>query len=375
MQCCPVGCISLIADEEGFVYPSADEKKCIRCGLCEKVCPVLKTAESREEAPHAYAAYNLNEEIRMKSSSGGVFSLLAEAVLSVNGTVYGAAMTQHGEVEHIRITESSELELLRGSKYVQSRIGRTYLQAKADLEEGKRVLFSGTPCQIEGLHRVLGKDYANLLCMDIICHGVPSPMVWKKYVAFREEMAESKMQAMSFRDKKLGWSQYAVLFRFANNVQYREEHGKDLYIKAFIGEVCLRPSCYACSFKKVSRISDITAADFWGIRNVCPEMDDDRGTSLVIVHSEKGAAAMEALAETLRCREVDLDQALAGNRAMVKSAPMPKNRDAFLREIATHPFDKTVEKYVKRRISIKSVIKRVLIRLGLWNSLQKLRKN
>ena len=230
---CPQNCISMESDEEGFGYPKVDYEKCIECTLCIKVCPVINKVVVQNE-PSAYACINNNEAIRLESSSGGLFSLIAEQVIEDGGVVFGASFNKELEVEHSFVETKEELGKLRGSKYVQSRIGETYKKAKEILDLGRKVLFTGTPCQIGGLKSYLGKSYSNLLCVDIVCHGVPSPLVWKKYVDYRQEKAGSAVQRISFRRKDDGWKRYSVSFLFKNNTEYRETLDKDLYMRAFL---------------------------------------------------------------------------------------------------------------------------------------------
>lgn len=266
VNACPKHCITMHPDTEGFWYPQINKEQCIACGLCEKVCPIIRKNESDDHfTTKAMAAINQDEEIRLKSSSGGVFTLIAEEIIKQGGAVFGAAFSEDFKsVHHICVDTVEGLDKLRGSKYVQSRIGDTYKQAKAFLEEGKKVLFTGTPCQISGLYAYLAKPYENLYTQDLICHGTPSPMVWKKYVEYREQKAASKTQRMFFRHKQYGWKTYAVLFEFANNTAYGKTLHEDAFMKVFLSNICLRPSCYACSFKTLHRESDLTLADFWG---------------------------------------------------------------------------------------------------------------
>ena len=372
-QACPKGCIAMKTDKEGFLYPVVDETACVRCGLCEKVCPILQNGGEKQGIPKAYAAYNRDEEVRLVSSSGGIFTLLAEHILDRNGTLYGAVM-EGIHVKHIRVSDSEGLVLLRGSKYVQSDIGRTYIQAKTDLDTGRDVLFTGTPCQIEGLKSYLRKDYENLITMDIICHGVPSPMVWEKYVALREKAAGAPAARMFFRHKKYGWKTYAVLFEFSNKTAYDRHHRDDPFMRAFLHNLCLRPSCYHCGFKKVNRVSDITVADFWGIQNVCPDMDDDKGTSLVIVHSEKGEVILKALSEKMNCREVDFKKATQSNSAMICSAAVPKHRTKFMEQVHHEDFEVLVHRYAQNRCMVKRIARKVLAATGLLETAKKLKK-
>lgn len=347
-QACPKTCITMKADEEGFSYPTIDEDSCIHCGLCERICPVKNTQQDNGRNPEVYAAYSLDETLRRDSSSGGVFSLLAEKILEDGGLVYGAAMEGRC-VRQIRVVSKEELYRLRGSKYVQSDVGETYLQARKDLAEGKTVLYTGTPCQIEGLLHFLGEAPEKLVCVDIICHGVPSPMVWDRYCSFREKKAGAQIASVSFREKGDGWKQYAVQMGFCNGAVYRRMHRDDLYMRAFLHDFSLRPSCYRCKFKKVGRISDITLADFWGAQLACPGMDDDKGLSLVMIHSEAGRRLFSMLEEELRWNPVDFQTAIVRNRSMTTSVEKPEGREQFMREIQTGAFDKVAASYAGRR--------------------------
>lgn len=364
---CPVNCITMIGDKEGFLYPKVDDTKCINCGLCEKVCPILNKEKIQNE-PHAYACLNKDERIRMESSSGGIFTLLAEQVIDDGGVVFGAIFYKKFAVIHSYVESKEELSKLRGSKYVQSIIGNTYKQAKGFLTQGRKVLFTGTPCQIGGLKSYLGQFYGNLICIDIVCHGVPSPDVWHKYVEYREEKAGFSTQRIAFRRKDEGWKRYSVSFLFKNNTEYRQTHDKDLYMKSFLKNICLRPSCYECEFKSIHRKSDITLADFWGIQNVLLKMDDDKGTSLIFVNSDIGKSIIEQIRDKIICEEVDISEAVKYNLAVVKSATYNSKRIDFLNDLNTYSFDKLVKKYcadksllrVKRKI--KALVRSILIK-------------
>lgn len=372
-QICPQNCIQMCADQEGFLYPVVDEKNCVQCGLCEMVCPVLQNTEEKRDTPKAYAAYNLNEEIRLASSSGGVFTLLAEHVLDREGILYGAAMVGT-QVKHIRVADRKGLELLRGSKYVQSDIAQTYVLARDDLEAGKTVLFTGTPCQIGGLKSFLRKKYDHLIAVDIICHGVPSPMAWERYITLREKEAGASAKQIFFRHKKCGWKKYALFLEFSNRTEYAGCRHDDPFLRAFRRDLCLRPSCYQCSFRKVNRVSDITLADFWGIEKVCPEMDDDQGTSLVILHSDKGEEIFRSLRLKMNCREVPFEAAIAGNTAMIRSGKKPEQRDSFMRRVQTENFDQLAAAYTKDPVTVKRILKKMLQKAGLLQTVKNLKK-
>ena len=221
------------------------------------------------------------------------------------------------------------------------------------MKQGRLVLFTGTPCQIEGLMSFLKGDFDNLLTQDIICHGVPSPMVWRKYIEYRKEQSKCDTQRIFFRHKQQGWKNFSVNFVFKNHTEYIETVKKDLYMRGFLFDMCLRPSCYDCHFKSKERKSDFTLADFWGIQNVCPEMDDDRGTSLIFVNSNKGARVLDAIKNKIVIKEVDTDKAIYFNPAMIKSASMPPKRKKFLNDIKSNDFCDVIHKYCKTNVFIR----------------------
>lgn len=362
---CPQNCIIMVSDSEGFWYPEVRIESCTDCGKCESVCPILNKQKVAND-PQAFACINKDESIRMKSSSGGIFTIIAEQMIDNNGFVFGAGFDEKFSVSHCSIETKSELEKLRSSKYVQSKIGDTYKQAKDLLQLGRQVLFTGTPCQIGGLRSYLGQTYDNLFCIDIICHGVPSPKVWNKYITYQENHVGAHTQRIAFRRKDEGWKRFSVSFLFDNNTEYRQIYEKDLYMQAFMSNVCLRPSCYACNFKTVHRESDITLGDFWGIQNLLPELDDDKGTSLVFVNSTRGEAMFDRLRDKILYQAVDINQAVLYNSAAIKSVEQNPNRKKFLYEVDYLPFDKLVKKYCHKSIfarlkrKIKSKVLRVL---------------
>ena len=355
---CPKRCISMKADSEGFCYPNIDESKCIDCGMCKRVCPILnKHIGSRGQA---YACINKDENIRMRSSSGGVFTLIAEYVINCGGVVFGAAFDDELNVCHTDIKSSEGLEKLRGSKYLQSKIGDTYKKAKEYLIKGRTVLFTGTPCQISGLKTYLGKDYDNLITQDLICHGAPSPKVWKKYLEYLSRIKNKKTDKNykpEFRDKSTGWVRYSMSVFFEPNERYTQRIGDNLYMKAFLNDLILRPSCYNCHSKSLERESDITLADFWGIEKLLPEMFDDKGTSLVFINSLKGQKIFESISDKMIYKAADIDEAVKYNPAAYKSCAMNKKRDKFMSEINAENFDKIVKKYTKQNLFKKCLVK------------------
>ena len=341
---CPQNAITMQEDEKGFKYPIIDKEKCIKCGLCKKVCPVINQTIIKN-TPQAYAIINKDNYVRETSSSGGCFSLIAEYIIENGGVVFGATFDENWRVKHTWIENIEKIKMFRGSKYLQSTIGDTYKRAKEFLDKGRKVLFTGTPCQIEGLKSYLRKDYDNLYTQDIICHGVPSPKVHDKYLEYQKNKFNAKkIKRIEHRNKENGWKEYNVKIEFDNAI-YKEEHNKDLFIQAFLRDTILRDSCYNCHFKKENRMSDITLADFWGIEQVKSSMNDNKGTSLVILNSKKGNEMFDAIKDKIKFEKVNFEDAIKYNPSMIKSANMDKKREEFFKNLNNMRFDKLVQKY------------------------------
>lgn len=368
---CPKNCLNMVIDDEGFWYPSINEEKCINCDLCIKVCPIIKNKKEDEDFSDnfnkkAYAAQFLNKNIRANSSSGGVFTSIAENIIEKGGIVIGAVFNENFEVVHRCVETKDELNRIRGSKYVQSRIGNVYRDVKNELIKDRLVLFTGTPCQVYGLKRYLDRDYKNLITQDIVCHGVPSPIVWNKYINHIRLKNKKKITNINFRDKVEGWRSYSLTFKFLNNKKVSKNINEDFYLIAFQNDIILRNSCYECKFKGENRVSDITLADFWGIENTDTEMDDNKGTSLVVINSEKGDSLFNNIAKSLKIFECNLDVALKGNKSYYVSSNKNQLREKFLSEVTSDNFEKSVRKYcnysykVELKKKIKKYIKKLL---------------
>ena len=327
-QSCPKNCITMQSDEEGFLYPKLNKDQCIDCGLCNKVCPVINQNNSHKPL-RVFAAKNKDEEIRKQSSSGGIFTKLAEVVIREGGVVFGARFDEEWNVVHSWTDNVEGLAVFRGSKYAQSKIGHCYIKVKDFLNDNRLVLFTGTPCQIAGLKNFLRKEYNNLLCVDIACHGVPSPLVWQTYLrsvslqfnnAKTEEIeAKSlyKIKKISFRNKELGWKNYSFYLQFTDDKIVSQIFHENLYMQVFLQDLCIRPSCTDCPAKKCKSGSDITIADYWGIEKFYPKFDDDKGVSLVLINSNKGWQMFESL--DLDTIETTYTEALEGNNALESS--------------------------------------------------------
>lgn len=336
-QICQRDCIQLRGDQNDFRYPEiVNPQKCVHCELCTKTCPVLNRTESVIHEPDVYAAMSLNERIRKDSSSGGVFTEIAEWVIAQGGIVFGAAYNDSFEVVHRAVETVEGLRELRGAKYSESRLGNSFRNIKNELEEDRIVLFAGTPCQNAGLKAYLHKDYKNLICLDFVCHGIPSPMVWREYIHYRAEQDNNAVIPVSInlRSKETGWSRYT----YSNQFVYADhekmiQSGESRFMQLFVGDSVNRISCGNCSFKGFSRCTDFTLGDFWGIWDIKPEMDDNKGTSVVLVHSQKGRVIFSEIEEKLRCTEVSLEEASRQNPSMIRSSKTRANRQTVLEKI------------------------------------------
>ena len=378
--------ITMQEDNEGFLYPKVDTSTCTDCGLCEKVCPVIHQAAP--VAPQAtYIAINRDEEMRLQSSSGGIFTLLAEQVITEGGVVFGARFNEDWSVIHAWTDTVEGLAAFRGSKYVQSRIGDTYSEARAFLQQGRKVLFSGTPCQIAGLKNFLCKEYNNLLTVDFICHGVPSPGVWQRYLReLREELRAERsvgkntvpssmdelpvITGISFRDKTNGWKKFGFRLRYAaseaapNSVsssankvekEFLQPFPHNPFMRGFLADVYLRPSCYACSAKSGKSGSDITIADAWGIDCFAVEHDDDKGACYVLENTSKGTNYMHQ--SPFEQHAVDLDAIKHYNSAYVSSVKPHFRRAKFFRF------------YNRGGCSLKDILRSIL-RVTYWDRIK-----
>lgn len=360
---CPKNAISMLEDEKGFKHPKIDKEKCINCGLCRRICPILKSSIEKKDN-ESYAIYNKNDEERLHSSSGGIFILLAKAIINNGGVVYGASLDENFIVNHCRAQTMADLSKLMGSKYVQSDIGISYKNVKKDLESGLSVLFTGTPCQIAGLKSYLNKEYPKLYTQDIICHGVPSPKVWEKYKEFRQKVDKDLPLEINFRNKDNGWANYNITFEYKNG-EYKQNKNNDIYMKAFLRNTSLRDSCYNCIFKGINRVSDITLGDFWGIQEIMPEMNDNKGISLIVINSKKGQEMFELIKNNCKYKKCDFEEAIKYNPSMIKSVNEDKKRNAFFENLDKSDFEELVERNTSKKSLIERIkrkLKRIIIR-------------
>lgn len=388
-QICPKQCITMQEDNEGFLYPRVDTENCIDCHLCEKICPVSNHGTERKPLK-VYAAINKDEEVRKQSSSGGIFTALAEQVIKQGGVVFGARFDERWQVKHDYTETMEGLAAFRGSKYVQSQIGNSYQEAERFLKAGRKVLFSGTPCQIAGLRNYLRKEYDNLLTVDFICHGVPSPMVWRRYL--KEEVARQcdrknsvsehpiheedvLVEGISFRDKTMGWKKYSFALTLSttngsgDKIQFCScsPMTKNEYLRGFMSNVYLRPSCYSCAFKCLKSKSDITLGDFWNIRLYNKHLDDNQGLSLMLLNNSRGLCLANAIRSEVAFYSIP-NYDINSNFALMNSVVASNKRSCFydlynthdsfiglIRDILKLNFKEKVKLYmlkIKRRLKI-----------------------
>ena len=357
---CPKGAIKLVEDNEGFKHPVIDQDKCINCGLCKRTCPVLNTKENCS-LNKCYVAYNKNDEVKKTSSSGGIFDVIAREVLNDNGIVVGAAFNENMKLNHIAIEKIEDLEKLKGSKYLQSDLDNIFTYIKSQIND-RKILFVGTPCQVAGLHTYLKKDYDNLICIDLFCHGVPSPKLFNKYIKELESSNNSKVVKYNFRDKKTGWDTYSNTVSFKDDKQISELQSNNSYMRLFLSDIALRESCYNCNFKVGNKYSDITLGDFWGVQKYYPEMYNKNGVSAIIINTEKGKRIFESISNNLEYKECKLEEIVAGNPSLKSSGKYPKKRNKFFQDMDSLSIKKLKNKYANISLikKIKGKIKRII---------------
>lgn len=352
---CPTNSISMHADERGFLYPDINDETCCRCGKCQNVCPVTHAGEiwkSQDSEPEVYAAWSRDKALRYVSTSGGIFSELAKDVLGRGGYVAGARYDSNFLVEHVLIHDVQDLPMLQQSKYVQSRSGSIYFDIEEKLREGMEVLFVGTPCQCAGLKRGLNREYDHLLLCDFICRGVNAPAAYLAYLRDLEEQYHSNIVRVWFKNKRNGWSQFGTRIDFASGDTYFGSRYHDDFMYGFIRKnlnLYLRPSCTQCGFKGISRPTDITLGDFWG---VISQSDSDLGTSVVLLHTEKGQKAFARLSGIVHEKKT-VQEALGSNECLEGCVQISEESAYFWRQIqegiAFHEIMKNIKKEFFRK--------------------------
>jgi len=374
---CARDAITMLLDVEGFYRPVIDAKKCVECGMCERACPWSKSVKNPNAAdisPKTLAAYAKDESVRLQSSSGGIFTVLAERVLADGGVVIGVAQLDKAHFGHIVVDNKADLVKLRGSKYVQADVGLVYREVRSQLKVGRKVLFSGTPCQVAGLYAVLDNaaTSADLFTVDIVCHGSPSVKVFEKYVAEMEKDKSALVKSTRFRDKRNGWRLFSMTSSLntisGDCFQISKTLREDKFMRVFLQNICLNTSCADCHYGKLPRIADITLGDYWNIASVHPEMDDDKGTSVVLLNTAHGRGLFESIADKVVQCESSVDAAIAGNPCIVSSCKPHPNRTDFFVNFDKYSLNELVNKYCPSP----SPLKKQIIRLRCF--LKRLKK-
>jgi coenzyme F420-reducing hydrogenase beta subunit len=362
-------------DEEGFEYPEIDVQRCVRCGLCQKVCPV-KNHITGHCVPQAAIGRIKDYTVRMQSTSGGVFSAICQYILEKGGVVYGAAFDQEFHVVH-RCANGEDYVDFRGSKYVQSSLNTIFEEVQQNLLEDTWVCFSGTPCQVAGLRSFLGQQYEHLILVDFVCHGVMSPLLWEQYLEWMQKKNHSQIRKIFFRDKKFGYQNGCMYTEFGNGKRLWQSAQVNPALKAYFLNISLRPSCYQCGFKSEKHVSDITLFDCWYVQDFLDKKDDNQGYNSVLVQTEKGRMILEEIKDSVFIQNVELKSLLpvdGGN--VLHSVKKPVQRNLFCKVYSTEGCERAFQIYLKIgvRAYLMEALKMLLAQLGLLKVISKIKR-
>lgn len=372
---CAQGAITMQLDKEGFFRPIVDASKCVHCGLCEKKCPWTTNVDNPHDAqenPLTFAAYAKDESIRVHSSSGGIFTILSNEILDRGGVVVGVAQLSPTRFGHIVVENKTDFAKLQGSKYVQADVGFVYKIVCELLKKRRLVLFSGTPCQVAALYATLGKFASSkeLFTIDIVCHGVPSIKVFEKYIRELECQEKDLFDDVVFREKITGWKNYSLLYRFKDGKRFLENHNQSKYMRLFLSRICQNTSCCNCRYRKLPRIGDITLGDYWGVAKYHPEMDDDKGTSVVILNNKHGFTFFKSIEEKLILKKTSIEYAVSENPCIIRSGKQHPQRAEFFKRLDKENIDELVTHFFQSKTHIcvfwgviKYKLKRVLLKI------------
>ena len=372
---CPTDCIKMDRDKDGFLYPKIDEEICINCGLCEKACPEINIIKEVPFKQDGYLVQIKDDEIRMQSTAGGAFTAIARNIIHKGGVVYGVTMDEDFIVKHIGVKTERDLYKFRNSKYVQSKVGdETFKEIKTYLKNDKVVCFSGTPCQIEGLKCFLQKDYKNLITVDVVCRAVPSPKVFEKYLEFQNNKIGEKIATVRFRDKYYGYKYSTMnLNGTRSNWNYHKGIESDEWLRTFFSSICNRPSCYSCSFKKRYRVSDFTIWDCFDVYKFSKNMDDDKGTTKVLIHTDKGRNLFEEIKENINFLNVEPEKLVEGVKEMFESKKMHPRRQEFVEDLDRLTSEELFRKYFPNTFKVKTkrTLRLTLNKIGIYPLVKK----
>lgn len=371
---CPQNAIQMSSDSEGFLYPKIDLKLCIDCGLCERVCPIVCKIPETKKTQRAFLVQHKNHKVLKQSTSGGAFTAIAEYVIEQGGIVFGAAFDEDFRVIHTYAETKEELGKFRNSKYVQSKIGDTFRQARKFLQSGRMVCFSGTPCQIEGLKCFLMKDYDNLITVDVVCHAVPSPLIWEKYKRFITN--NEKIKSISFRDKNQYGYEYSQMALRYGNLQYCEGVETDAYLRAFFSNLSDRPSCYSCQFKKRYRVSDITIWDCFEPEKFDKKLNNNMGVTRVLIQSANGEHVFSSILQNFLYVEVLPDLLVRNVKEMFHSVPVNPERVEFFNRAIQMDDRAFFDLYFpdSYRVKAERFIRHISEKMGIYREVKKIGK-
>lgn len=380
-QVCSKGCITMVMDNEGFRYPKIDNAKCIKCGLCDKVCPVLNVEPERAKPQSAHLLQIKDEVIRNESTSGGSFTAIANWVIENGGVVFGAKLhndNRNWYVQHSGAETKEGLAAFRNSKYVQSDMGESFKEIRQLLKEGRWVLFSGTPCQVEGLHHYFrGKRPERLVLVDVVCYGIPSPGVFRDYMEWKQKEIGGSFKRMLFREKRLCYNYTSFsIFNEQEEKNYHQGVEREQFMRSFFSDMNVRPSCYDCKFKKRYRVSDFTIWDCYDVKEFSRNFDDN-GTNRVLVHSELGERLMQDIQPTIREEKYEnIEHFIEDEVAMVKSVPMNPRREEFFEDYANMEMGELMQKWFPTtwKVRLNSCLRRTAFKLGVYNEAKRFAK-
>lgn len=371
---CPKNCITMKEDAEGYRYPSVDTSLCIDCGLCEKVCPVLQYKKPEPLEQKAFVVQHRDEDVLRESTSGGFYTAIAKYILDKGGVVFGAHLNKQFEAEHCFVEKYEDLWQFRNSKYVQSKIDETYKQVREFLKEGRLVLFSGTPCQLEGLfHFLRNKQYDNLYTVDVVCRAVPSPLVLRKYLEMQKEKMATDFKDVKFRYKYYGYKYSALSLFTKKGIIYHEGIDTDVYLRSFFSGANIRLSCTDCRFRSRYRRTDFTMWDCYTIDEFSDELDNDKGATRLLCQSERAVATLNELHSELKIVEVDTEKAILGVKELVSGPTLHPQRDAFFADLNTMPAEDVFNKYfpITLRHRLEKQARLWSNRLGIYKIMKK----
>ena len=350
---CPKKAITFECDKAGYNYPVVDSKKCIDCSLCDKICPMINPVDvdNNYDEPLVKAAWNKDEQIRINSTSGGIFTAIAQRFIEKDGYVVGAEYSEDFGIRHSIISKDTNIVNLRQSKYAQSDLGDVFVSIKRLLQDNKQVLFCGSPCQVAGLRKYLLKDYDNLFIVDFICRGIISQKIYKNYLDSVEKHTNSKISKVHFKNKDFGWNRFSTKISLENGEFYHKDRYNDEYMKGYLKyNLYLRPCCYDCQFKTLPRLSDLTLGDFWGIGNSDKSLDNDKGTSVVLINSDKGREFFNNISDLIFATDSSLEQVKKGNACLFNKAEEGKYSEYFYKNFEKKDFIDLINKIDEKEL-------------------------